>query len=125
MEGTYIKASEAKKIKRDVKILGSFIQTFCANNHLDNHKSSVYAKGMAGEFLSDVSIKLCSDCTKLLLHGVGKRIVCPCDPKPRCKKCPIYCYHDEYRKKIKEVMRFSGAYLIKRGRLDLTFKYFF
>ena len=115
----------AKRIKKDIDVLARFIEIFCVHNHRDNHKSNVEARGAIGNFLEDLSLKLCPDCTRLLLHGVGKRIICPYDPKPRCKKCPTYCYQDEYRKKIKEVMRFSGSYLIKRGRLDLAFKYFF
>ena len=30
----------------------------------------------------------------------------------------------EYRAKIKEVMRFSGIYFVKRGRLDWLVRYF-
>lgn len=114
-----------KRIRRDVAVLARFIRIFCANNHSENSKSPVRAEGRTGEFLNEVSVELCYDCTKLLLHGAGKRITCPYDPKPRCKRCPTYCYRDGYRERIREVMRFSGAYLIKRGRLDLAFKYFF
>jgi molybdenum cofactor biosynthesis enzyme MoaA len=114
-----------EKIRSDVRVLARFIQIFCANNHRENSKSPVRAKGRTGEFLNDVSTKLCDDCTRLLLHGAGKRTTCPYDPKPRCKKCPTYCFRDGYRERVREVMRFSGAYLIKRGRLDLAFKYFF
>ena len=115
-----------EQIQKDLRVLARFIEIFCANNHSsDNTKSRIQARGRAGEFLKDVSIRLCADCNKLLFHGVGKRIVCPYDPKPSCKKCPTYCFGDGYRERIKEVMRFSGAYLIKRGRLDLAIKYFF
>lgn len=112
-------------IQKDVRVLAKFIETFCLNKHTDNHKSLVQAKGKAGEYLKSFSVELCPDCRKLLLHGISKRITCPYDPKPRCKRCPAYCYGDGYRGKIKQVMRFSGAYLLKRGRIDLAFKYFF
>jgi len=114
-----------KRIGKEVGVLAKFIRIFCANNHRENCKSPVRAKGRTGEFLNHVSVELCDDCAKLLLHGAGKRIICPYDPKPRCKKCSTYCFRDGYRERIREVMRFSGAYLIKRGRLDLAFKYFF
>ncbi|UCB52432.1 MAG: nitrous oxide-stimulated promoter family protein [Candidatus Zixiibacteriota bacterium] len=114
-----------KKIRSDVKVLARFIQIFCANNHSADGKQLVQAKGRTGEFLKGVSVDVCDDCRKLLLHGAGKRIICPYDPKPRCKRCPTYCFRDGYRERVREVMRFSGAYLIKRGRLDLAFKYFF
>ena len=116
---------ELVKIQKDIRVLAKFVEIFCVNNHADNLRSLVQAKGRAGEFLKHSSAELCPDCNKLLLYGAGKRITCPYDPKPRCKKCPTYCYRDGYRVKIKEVMRFSGAYLIKRGRLDLVIKYFF
>lgn len=114
-----------KSVGKDIETLARFIQIFCASDHSDKVKSLVQVKGKTGEFLKHVSVSLCADCTKLLLHGAGKRITCPYDPKPRCKKCPTYCYRDGYREKIREVMRFSGAYLIRRGRVDLAIKYFF
>jgi hypothetical protein len=46
------------------------------------------------------------------------------DPKPKCKDCPVHCYKSEYRRRIKEVMRFSGIYFVKRGRVDWLIKYF-
>ena len=75
-----------KRIRRDVAVLARFIRIFCDNKHSENSKSPVRAKGRTGEFLNDVSVELCDDCTKLLLHGAGKRITCPYDLKPRCKK---------------------------------------
>jgi hypothetical protein len=51
------------------------------------------------------------------------RIKCPHDPKPMCKKCVTQCYHGEYKTKIREVMKFSGMYLVKHGRLDLLYHY--
>lgn len=113
------------KIKKDVRVLTRFIEIFCRNNHADSYRSIVQVKGKGAEYLKNLPIELCSDCRRLLLHGIGKRIICPYDPKPRCKKCPTYCYMNVYKDKIKEVMRFSGAHLIKRGRLDLVLKYLF
>lgn len=109
---------------RDTIILTEFIETFCSNNHSEKAKSHIQVKGRINEFLKDASIRLCSDCNKLLLHAVSKRIMCPYDPKPRCKKCLTHCYSTGYRERIREVMRFSGAYLLKRGGLGLAIKYF-
>ena len=44
---------------------------------------------------------------------------------PMCKKCETHCYAPGYRERIREVMRFSGLYMVKHGRLDLMFHYFF
>jgi hypothetical protein len=41
-----------------------------------------------------------------------------------CKKCPAHCYAPGYRERIREVMRFSGQYLVKHGRLDLIVHYY-
>ena len=47
-------------------------------------------------------VGLCVDCRKLLLHAIVKRIACPLDPKPMCKKCPEHCYAPRYRAQIRE-----------------------
>jgi len=68
--------------------------------------------------------ELCEECTALLSYGFSRLDQCPLDPKPKCKECPIHCYKPEYRTRIKEVMRFSGMYFVKRGRIDWLLKYF-
>jgi hypothetical protein len=40
-----------------------------------------------------------------------------------CRKCPTQCYTRRYKERVREVMRFSGPYLIKRGRVDLLYHY--
>ena len=45
--------------------------------------------------------------------------------KPMCKKCSTHCYAPSYQEKIREVMKFSGLYLIRHGRLDLLAHYLF
>ena len=57
----------------------------------------------------------------MLKYGLTMRLRCPHEPKPLCKKCSDPCYKPEYREKIREVMRFSGTYLVRRGRIDLIF----
>jgi hypothetical protein len=42
-----------------------------------------------------------------------------------CKHCKIHCYRPDYREKVREIMRYSGKALIKRGRLDLVWHYLF
>ncbi|MFQ6083562.1 MAG: nitrous oxide-stimulated promoter family protein [Candidatus Aminicenantia bacterium] len=114
-----------ENIQRDIIVLARFIDIYCKNNHIDTERFPVQTKGRTGEYVNPLSLELCLDCNRLLLHAASKRILCPYDPKPRCKKCPTRCYGDGYRERIKEVMRFSGAYLLKRWRLDLAIKYFF
>jgi len=114
-----------EKTKKDVKVLVDFILIFCQGNHPDKTRSPIKAKGRVGELLNDHPMVLCDQCRKLLIHAVTKRVMCPQDPKPRCKKCPAPCYGKGYRDRIKEVMRYSGVDLMKRGRIDLIFKYYF
>ncbi|MBN2288732.1 MAG: nitrous oxide-stimulated promoter family protein [Candidatus Glassbacteria bacterium] len=96
----------AKDKAQEYKVLEKFIGVYCRSLHQGNGGG------------------LCSECSDLLAYA-GKRLEkCPYHPKPKCKGCETHCYKPEYRKKIQEVMRFSGIYFIKRGRLDWLLKYF-
>lgn len=114
-----------KKLKKDISILSLFTEIYCKNLHREREKNPVRGNGILKDFSGEISKFLCRDCERLLLHSVTKRLLCPYEPKPACKKCPTPCYSDRFREKMREVMRFSGAYLIKKGRLDYIFKYFF
>lgn len=95
------------RIKRDEKILRRFIGVYCRENHgrdIDN---------------------LCPDCAELLSYALKRNEKCPLDPKPQCKDCKIHCYKPAMRAKMKQVMKFSGIWHIKRGRLDWLWHYFF
>lgn len=104
--------SKQKKIEHDKQVLKDFIGIYCKKNHLKKG-SLVYKDG------------LCTDCFELLNYAFSKLDHCPLDPKPMCKKCQIHCYKKNYRQKIKEIMKFSGIYLIKHGKLNLIFHYYF
>lgn len=43
---------------------------------------------------------------------------------PACKNCTVHCYAPEMRQRIRQVMKFSGIYFIKCGRLDWVWRYF-
>jgi hypothetical protein len=98
---------ESKKLGKDLKVLESFIGTYCRGKH----------RGSSGE--------LCSECAELLAYALAKRRRCLLDPKPSCKHCPIHCYAKAQRAKIREVMAYSGRHLLLRGRLDLLWHHFF
>ncbi len=116
---------DSKKVK-DIRVLSDFISIFCRENHRDGIKGTFPIKD-AGlrRSLGGKNLVLCQDCRKLLSHSMAKLLLCPYDPKPMCKKCPTHCYAPGYREKVREVMRFSGLYLIKHGRLDLMVHYLF
>ena len=115
----------SKKIK-DARVLADFVGVFCRENHRSEPKSLFPNEDEAmRQVAGDRPLLLCPDCRKLLYHGVAKRLQCPYDPKPMCKKCPEHCYAPGYRSRMREVMRYSGTYLIRHGRLDLLLHYLF
>jgi hypothetical protein len=120
----YTEQPRDSKIQKDVDILGQFICIFCTEKHKGEKLFSANTGGIVSRYLEKSTFKYCGDCLKLLLHAVSKRVICPYDPKPACKKCMTHCYGPGYRDRIREVMRFSGIHLIKRGRVDLIKKYF-
>lgn len=112
------------KKSKDIKVLGNFVAIFCRENHGTEAKEALLIKDEeVQQALGTKALVLCHDCQKLLSHGIAKLLLCPYDPKPMCKKCPTHCYAPGYREKIRQVMRFSGLYLLKHGRLDLMFHY--
>jgi hypothetical protein len=116
---------DAKKSK-DIRVLSDFLTIFCQEKHKSETKEAFkITDRRLAEALRNKHPVLCQDCSKLLNHGVAKLLLCPFDPKPTCKKCPRHCYAPGYREKIRQVMRFSGMYLLRHGRLDLLFHYLF
>lgn len=111
-----------KREKSDIRVLLKFVEIFCRENH-DGAKKLFFYKFLDLKEIEPKGISLCSECTKLIAYGLTMRLKCPHDPKPMCKKCQTQCYRGEYKSKIREVMKFSGMYLIKRGRLDLLYHY--
>ena len=111
-------------IKKDAEVLAEFVNIYCTDRHGGAVKGPVRAGGSVGAYLAGSEVALCEDCRSLLLHAVSKRAICPYDPKPACKKCETHCYGPGYRDRIREVMRYSGMRLIRKGRFDLIRKYF-
>ncbi|HYA91219.1 MAG TPA: nitrous oxide-stimulated promoter family protein [Thermodesulfobacteriota bacterium] len=113
----------SEKEKDDIRTLMKFERIYCRENH-NGAKSPFSFKLFDIKEIEKKEISLCSDCTRLLTYGLTMRLKCPHEPKPMCKKCETQCYHGEYKSKIREVMKFSGMYLVKRGRMDLLYHYF-
>ena len=113
------------KKEKDLKTMADFISIFCQHKHQGKDKTAFLVEDdRLRRALGDQELILCSDCSKLLKHGTAKLLLCPYDPKPMCKKCETHCYAPDYREQIREVMKFSGLYLVKHGRVDLMFHYF-
>ncbi len=110
--------------RKEVKVLADFISIFCRQKHHAHDRAAVIIEDDSlRHSLGDKKLVLCSECRKLLYHGIAKLVLCPYDPKPVCRKCPTHCYAPAYRERIRQVMRFTGPYLIRHGRLDLLFHY--
>ncbi len=112
----------SRKEKRDIKTLMKFVAIFCRQRH-DAEKSLFSLRQLDVSEIEKKQLLLCQDCRRLLTYGLMMRLKCPHDPKPMCKACETQCYRGEYRAKIREIMKFSGIYLVKRGRLDLLYHY--
>ena len=58
---------------------------------------------------------LCDECAKLLAYAEQRLDTCPFgEDKPTCQRCEIHCYTPKMRKRITEVMRFSGPRMAVR-----------
>jgi len=88
------KENNRKKINNEKNIVKMMIVYYCKNNHLQEEN-------------------LCCDCEKLIGYAWLKLDKCPYgENKPACSKCKIHCYNALMRKKIKDIMRFSGPRMI-------------
>jgi hypothetical protein len=110
------------KKRGDIHVLANFVNIYCRENHKEAAKQEFH---IADEDLRTrlCGLILCSDCSRLLEHSIAKLSLCEYDPKPSCRRCKTHCYAPGYREKVRQVMRFSGTYLIKHGRLDLLLHY--
>ncbi len=109
--------------KSDMGTLVRFVGIYCREKHSGEKKDFSLKQLDLSEIIKN-PVPLCADCTRLLRYGLMMRLKCPHEPKPMCKKCPNQCYRGEYKTRIREIMKFSGLYLVKHGRVDLLYHYF-
>ncbi|MEW6203565.1 MAG: nitrous oxide-stimulated promoter family protein [bacterium] len=113
-----------EEVDRDILLLSNFVEIYCRRNHKKNEKILFPTGSGTALPRRRRPLKLCAECAELLRYGIRRRELCPYDPKPMCKRCETHCYRPAYRQRVKTVMKFSGIYLIKRGRLDMAIHYF-
>jgi len=81
-----------KRAAREKKTVGTMVEIFCKAHHDGRRERS-----------------LCSECEELLNYAKERIDSCPLlDDKPTCAKCPVHCYDDPMRDRIRRVMRYSG-----------------
>lgn len=107
----------------DMETLIRFVGIFCRKNH-GGDKTLFTFSLFDTKMVPYKRPALCPGCMRLLRYGLAMRLRCPHDPKPMCKKCGAQCFNSTYKQKIREIMKFSGLYLIKHGRLDMIYHYF-
>jgi hypothetical protein len=112
----------SRKERKDLKILALFTSVYCAAQHLA--KRGPIAT-LPDQLSSLRRYDCCDECAVFLHYAIARRLQCPLDPKPSCKHCPVHCYRPGHREMVREIMRFSGRELIRRGRFDLLWHYLF
>ncbi|HEY5672702.1 MAG TPA: nitrous oxide-stimulated promoter family protein [Malonomonas sp.] len=111
-----------RKERKDLKILALFTSVYCKAQHPGRQKPLT---GLPPSLENLVHLQCCDDCQDFLLYAIDRRLKCPLEEKPICKHCTLHCYRPGHREKVREIMRFSGKRLIRRGRLDLLWHYLF
>lgn len=110
----------SKQQKKDIRLIGKFVEVYCSGKHGAVERSPFTLPENLGER------KICSKCAEFMEYAVTKRLKCPLEAeKPSCKHCRIHCYGVNQRKKVREIMGYSGRRLMMRGRLDYVWHYFF
>ncbi len=108
------------KETKDLRVLALFTSVYCTEHHSEC-EPVVVDLGLP----KTAGYRFCSECSDFLLYAIERRQRCPLKPKPNCKHCEVHCYRSGHREKVRAIMRYSGKALIKRGRLDLLWHYFF
>jgi hypothetical protein len=87
-------------LQKEQKTIAIMIRMFCGAHH-----------GTAGD-------DLCPTCEELLDHAKERLRRCPFgENKGACSKCKIHCYKPDMRKRVTEVMRYSGPKMIAKHPL--------
>ena len=80
-------------VKSEQHIIEKMIRLYCLKKHRQKN--------------------LCPDCQALLDYALGRLERCPFqDSESFCSHCPVHCYKPEMRKRVQEVMRFSGPRML-------------
>lgn len=87
-----------KKREKEQRVVAKMILLYCKKNHKMQTKDS---EG------------LCKECRDMCDYAKLRSARCPhMKEKTFCSNCKTHCYQEAYRKKIKEIMRFSGPRML-------------
>ena len=93
-------AGRRDALEREKETVEAMLQIYCRENHKGAERG------------------LCADCSGLLDYAKQRLSKCPFGAgKGPCSKCAIHCYKPEMRRRIQDVMRYSGPRMLKRHPL--------
>ena len=110
--------------RNDLRGLALFTSVYCCRHH-SGPRALLEPDAPELRRLPLHKYPVCVDCSAFLSYAFERRLRCPLEEKPSCKHCHVHCYRPGHREKVREIMRFSGRALIRRGRLDLLWHYLF
>jgi predicted amidophosphoribosyltransferase len=83
------------RISREKRTVSAMVEIYCRGNHRTG--------------------TICGDCGELLEYSMKKLDKCRfSESKPACSKCPVHCYGNEMRGRMRSVMRYSGPRMALR-----------
>ena len=92
-----MKAAE-KKREKEQRVVEEMIRLYCRKNHAEYDSKSG---------------QMCPSCQELSDYAKLRSEKCPYKKKKTfCSNCKVHCYRPEMRRKIREVMRFSGPRML-------------
>ena len=87
-----MKSIDAKR-EQEKRVVSQMVHLYCRKQH---HRPD-----------------LCPDCREVLAYAIDRSDHCPfMESKTFCSNCKVHCYRPEMRKKIHEIMRFSGPRML-------------
>lgn len=105
----------ARKREREAQMVSQMIALWCRGHHGGGHGGTRVASDdePTRVKLGLRTITLCPECAELQKYAVARIEHCPhMGTKTFCSACPSHCYRSAMRKKIREVMRWSGPRMI-------------
>ncbi|ASV73279.1 hypothetical protein THTE_0677 [Thermogutta terrifontis] len=86
-------SGKSRRIQRERRTIEAMIRIFCRKRH--GQKT------------------LCPECQELLTYAMCRLDRCPFgENKTTCVRCPVHCYKPDMRELVRQVMRFSGPWML-------------
>ncbi|UCF88116.1 MAG: nitrous oxide-stimulated promoter family protein [bacterium] len=100
--------SDPVEIQKDTDKLVRFLGMYCDAHHRHRLREPFQFDHPKLPAKVPKGPKLCAECVRLLRHAIVMRVLCPLDPKPKCRHCPQHCYRPLYKDQMETVMKYAG-----------------